>query len=90
METKEQQSILDLPNAHLGSYSFSLSAGERNAGNYFCNDFVGLPSIPQIGKYGKFGYETNNVGLLVAMECLVTKEGKVITTSSSEELAVPE
>lgn len=69
MDFIEADSILDIKNSKLGSYDFLVSSGDRNEGQYFCNDFVGLPSIPIIGKYGKNGYEMNEVALLTAHEC---------------------
>ncbi|KAL4499284.1 hypothetical protein ABPG72_006870 [Tetrahymena utriculariae] len=91
MEQIKNNSILDIPNQKLGNYDFIAASGDRNEGQYFCNDFVGLPSIPIIGKYGKNGYEMNAVPLLIAHECFCDPiSNKIVTSSSQEEINLPQ
>ncbi|KAL4454601.1 hypothetical protein ABPG74_021806 [Tetrahymena malaccensis] len=91
MEKITNNSILDISNQKLGNYDFIAVSGDRNEGQYFCNDFVGLPSIPIIGKYGKNGYEMNDVQLLIAHECFCDPmSNKIVTSASQEDINLPQ
>lgn len=43
------------------------------------NNFVGLPSIPLIGKYGRKGYEFNEVKSLLVIETLYDAETQILS-----------
>lgn len=51
---------------------------------------MGFPSVPIIGKYGRFGYDTNDIHLLSVHECMCDKETNRITcVYSQEDLDIP-
>ena len=56
------------------TFPFLVSSGDKNKGHHFMNNYVGLPAIPLIGKYGRNGYEINDVKALIVIEGFYNSE----------------